>query len=141
MRLFLVLLFAALLQTTRAQDDSLTLSDAIAKLDQALLKKDSAALDQLLDGKLSFGHSNGWVQTKQDVWNDLRDGRLEYLGLATEEVKFLQMGKELATVTMKVQAKGKLKEKEFDLKLTVMQVWKKDKKGWQLFARQSTKID
>ena len=141
MRLFLVLLFAALLQTTTAQDDSLTLSDAIAKLDQALLKKDSAALDQLLDGKLSFGHSNGWVQTKQDVWNDLRDGRLEYLGLATEEVKFLQMGKELATVTMKVQAKGKLKEKEFDLKLTVMQVWKKDKKGWQLFARQSTKID
>jgi hypothetical protein len=141
MRIFLVLLFSVLLQTTSAQDDSLALRDAIVKLDQALLKQDSAALDQLLDGKLSFGHSNGWVQTKQDVWNDLKDGRLEYLGLATEEVKILQMGKELATVTMKVQAKGKLKENEFDLRLTVMQVWKKDKKGWQLFARQSAKID
>ncbi len=141
MRIFLVLLFSILLQTTSAQDDSLALRDAIVKLDQALLKKDSAALDQLLDGKLSFGHSNGWVQTKQDVWNDFKEGRLIYLGLATEEVKILQMGKELATVTMKVQAKGRLKEKEFDLKLTVLQVWKKDKKGWQLFARQSAKID
>jgi hypothetical protein len=141
MRIFLVLLFSVLLQTTSAQDDSLALRDAIAKLDQALLKQDSAALDQLLDGKLSFGHSNGWVQTKQDVWNDFKEGRLNYLDLTTTEVKILQIGKELATITMKVQAKGKLKEKEFDLKLTVLQVWKKDKKGWQLFARQSAKID
>jgi hypothetical protein len=141
MRIFLVLLFSVLLQTTSAQDDSLALRDAIVKLDQALLKQDSAALDQLLDGKLSFGHSNGWVQTKQDVWNDFKEGRLNYLDLTTTEVKILQIGKELATITMKVQAKGKLKEKEFDLKLTVLQVWKKDKKGWQLFARQSAKID
>lgn len=141
MRIFLVLLFSVLLQTTSAQDDSLALRGAIVKLDQALLKQDSAALDQLLDGKLSFGHSNGWVQTKQDVWNDFKEGRLDYLDLTTTEVKILQIGKELATVTMKVQAKGKLKEKEFDLKLTVLQVWKKDKKGWQLFARQSAKID
>jgi hypothetical protein len=141
MRIFLVLLFSVLLQTTSAQEDSLALRDAIVKLDQALLKQDSAALDQLLDGKLSFGHSNGWVQTKQDVWNDFKEGRLNYLDLTTTEVKILQIGKELATITMKVQAKGKLKEKEFDLKLTVLQVWKKDKKGWQLFARQSAKID
>jgi hypothetical protein len=141
MRIFLVLLFSVLLQTTSAQDDSLALRDAIVKLDQALLKQDSAALDQLLDDKLSFGHSNGWVQTKQDVWNDFKEGRLNYLDLTTTEVKILQIGKELATITMKVQAKGKLKEKEFDLKLTVLQVWKKDKKGWQLFARQSAKID
>lgn len=141
MRLLLVLIFSVLLQTAKAQDDTVALREAILRLDQALLNQDSVALDQLLDGKLSFGHSNGWVQTKEQVWSDLREGRLKYLGLATEEVQILQTGKELATVTMKVQAKGKLKEKEFELKLAVLQVWKKDKKGWQLFARQSTKID
>ncbi len=141
MRLLLVLIGSVLLQTAKAQDDTVALREAILRLDQALLNQDSVALDQLLDGKLSFGHSNGWVQTKEQVWSDFREGRLKYLGLATEEIKILQTGKELATVTMKVQAKGKLKDKEFELKLTVMQVWKKDKKGWQLFARQSTKID
>lgn len=141
MRVLLLLLMTGLLNTATAQTDSIQLRTAVMKLDQALLEKDSAALDRLLDKHVSFAHSNGWTQSKQDVWNDFRSGKLHYAGLQTDSITFRSLTKDLATITLRVKASGRVGEKEFKLNLAVMQVWKKDKKGWQLFARQSAKLD
>ena len=81
------------------------------------------------------------MQSKLDVWNDFRSGKLNYTGLQTDSVLIRSLTKDLATVTLRVKASGRVGEKEFKLNLAVMQVWKKDKKGWQLFARQSAKIE
>ena len=115
------------------------LKDASLKLSKALIKKDTVILKQLLHKNVSYGHSSGWVENKQEVLNDLVSGKLTYNKIENEDVKWI-VDKEWAsartTANVNVTVDGKIS----DLKLHVLEVWLKTNRGWQLIARQSTKI-
>ena len=113
---------------------------SVAALDRAMLQKDTVALVKLLHTNVTYGHSNGWVETKPDVIRDLQTGYLVYDKLDASDMKIMA-GEGWASVRMKLNAKGKVNNKDFDLQLHVLQVWKRVKKGWQLIARQSTKVN
>lgn len=121
--------------------DSVGLKQAILGLDKAMVAKDTAALNLYLDKKVSYGHSNGWVQSKEDVRNDFASGRVAYEKMESSNLRILSIDKEFAVVSLSVQAAGVGNEKPFSLTLHVMQVWKKDKKGWQLLARQGARLN
>lgn len=123
-----------------AQTDSVSLKNAMQKLDKALIEKDNAALRSVLHKDLSYGHSNGWVQSKMDIINDLKSGKLVYSKIENNEVRIVSLGKKWATVRTNTNAEGSMSGTAFNLKLHVLQVWIDTKKGWQLFARQSTKL-
>lgn len=123
-----------------AQVDSIGLKEAMQKLDRALIQKDEAVLRSLLHNNMSYGHSNGWVQSKSDVFKDFKSGKLQYDKINSTAVSILDIGKNRATVKMNTEAEGKVNETGFNLKMHVMQVWLKTKKGWQLYARQSAKL-
>jgi len=123
-----------------AQTDTVSLKDAMSKLDKALLNKDEKALNELLHKDVSYGHSSGWVQNKNDIMADFKNGKLVYNKLENSAVIIVAQNKKWATVRTNVNAEGELDHKAFQLKLHVLQVWMKTKKGWQLFARQSTKL-
>jgi len=123
-----------------AQVDSISLKDAMSNLDKALLNKDQRTLQRLLHKEVSYGHSNGWVQTKQDILNDLQTGKLVYSKIENSNVMIVALNKKWATVRTNTNAEGSISGTAFQLKLHVLQVWIKTKMGWQLMARQSTKI-
>lgn len=60
------------------QPDLKELDKAIAAFDKALMNRDSVALGKLMNGGLTYGHSNGWIQTKEEVIADLYNGKLTY---------------------------------------------------------------
>lgn len=124
----------------KAQADSVELKGVIQKLDNALIKQDSAVLELLLDKKLSYGHSNGWIQNKEDMWADFKSGRITYKKIESSNTSYSNSGKEWMMVRTNSLISGNANGKDFELNLHVLQVWKKEKKGWQLVARQSTKI-
>ena len=115
------------------------LKDASAKLDKALIEKDTIALKQLLHLSVSYGLSNGWVQTKAEVIKDLHDGKMAYLKMENAEVKWI-VNKDWATRRSTSQITYTLDGKEGNLKLHVLQVWMKANGRWQLLARQGAKI-
>ena len=119
--------------------DTIQLKLAVVTLDKALMEKDSTVLLRLLHPQLTFGHSNGWVETKRDVIKDISSGYLQYETLETTNISIVK-GNDWASVRMNVLAKGVVMEKPFDLQLYVLQVWKRMKNGWQLIARQSAKL-
>lgn len=123
-----------------AQTDTVSLKETVVKLDRALLQKDTVILLDILDQKVSFGHSNGWTETKQDIIKDLSSGYLLYEKLETSNIE-ITTGRKWASVRMKVSAKGIVNKKAFDLQLFVLQVWIKEKNKWKLIARQSTKLN
>ena len=124
-----------------AQVDSVSLKEAMSKLDKALINKDENTLTQLLNEDVSYGHSNGWVQSKTDIINDLRSGKLIYNKLENTTVTIVAINNNWATVRTATNAQGSSTTvPAFDLKLHVLQVWLKTKTGWQLLARQSTKL-
>jgi len=140
MRLILIItLFLANQLSVVAQKDSSAVLGAVARLEKALLNKDSATMNGLLHKDVSYGHSSGWVQTKKEVVDDMMSGFLVYNKLEDSSINIV-MSKDKAIVREKVRAVGSRDGKSFDLSLFITQVWLQSKKGWQLFARQSTKL-
>jgi uncharacterized protein DUF4440 len=133
------LLFASAISF--AQVDSISLKQAMSDLDKALMTKDEKALVQLLHPQVSYGHSNGWVQNKTDIINDLKSGKLIYDKIENTTVNIVAINSNWATVRTSTNATGRSTTiPTFELKLHVLQVWLKTEDGWQLLARQSTKL-
>ena len=143
MQKFAAVLFVLFLFTTQnsfAQIDSVGLKYAMLQLDKALLQKDETVLKSVLHKDLSYGHSNGWIQSKSDILNDFASGKLTYSKIENNSSAIIVITKEYATVKTDTNAEGAVNGTAFNLKLHIMQFWIKTKKGWQLIARQSTKL-
>jgi hypothetical protein len=123
-----------------AQIDSIGLKNAMQQLDKALLQKDETVLKSVLHKDLSYGHSNGWIQSKSDILNDFTSGKLTYSKIENNSSAIIVITKEYATVKTNTNAEGAVNGTAFKLTLHIMQFWIKTKKGWQLIARQSTKL-
>jgi tRNA/tmRNA/rRNA uracil-C5-methylase (TrmA/RlmC/RlmD family) len=136
----LFVLFLLIAKSSFAQIDSVGLKNAMQQLDKALLQKDETILNSVLHKDLSYGHSNGWIQSKSDILNDFTSGKLTYSKIENNSSAIIVINKEYATVKTNTNAEGVVNGTEFKLTLHIMQFWIKTKKGWQLIARQSTKL-
>lgn len=137
--LFIITLFFTSLAVA-AQIDSIALKDAMKKLDKALIEKDEMTLKTVLHNDVSYGHSNGWIQSKTDILNDFTSGKLTYYKIENNSSAIVNISKKYATVKTNTNAEGVVNGTAFKLTLHVMQFWVKTKKGWQLIARQSAKL-
>ena len=115
------------------------LKEAVVKLDKALVAKDTVVLKQLLHKDLTYGHSNGWIETKADVIKDLQVGKLAYDKIESKDLQWT-VTNNIATMRSTTEVGFRLDNKPCELKLHVLQVWLKTNKGWQLLSRQSTKL-
>lgn len=123
---------------TSAQQSQPIIS-AAKSLHKALIQKDSMQLEELLHPGLSYGHSNGWVETKQEVLNHLLSNYLIYEHIVPDSM-YCQVSKKFAIVRFQAVHEVILQGKAIRLNLHVCQVWIKSHKRWKLLARQSTKI-
>jgi hypothetical protein len=135
--LSLVVLF--IINDSFAQVDSVGLKNVTQQLDKALLQKDENTLRSVLHKDISFGHSNGWIQSRNDILSDFKNGKLSYTKLENNSSSIVNIGKKYATVKTNTNAEGVVNGTAFKLTLHIMQFWIKTKKGWQLIARQSAK--
>jgi len=128
-----------LFNSSFAQIDSIGLKNTMQQLDKALLEKNESVLRSVLHKDISFGHSNGWIQTRDDILNDFKSGKLVYNKFENNSSAIVSISKKYATVKTNSNAEGTVNGTAFKLTLHVMQFWIKTKKGWQLIARQSAK--
>ena len=135
----LFVLFLLIAKSSFTQIDSVGLKNAMQQLDKALLQKDETILNSVLHKDLSYGHSNGWIQSKSDILNDFTSGKLTYSKIENNSSAIIVINKEYATVKTNTNAEGTVNGTAFKLTLHIMQFWIKTKKGWQLIARQSAK--
>ena len=143
MRKFAAVLFVLFLLTTQssfAQIDSVGLKEVMQQLDKALLQKNEKVLQSVLHKEVSYGHSNGWIQSKGDILNDFKNGKLTYSKIENNNSAIVNISKKYATVKTNTNAEGVVNGTAFKLTLHIMQFWIKTKKGWQLIARQSAKL-
>lgn len=124
-----------------AQTDSVIVKESVARLENALITKNVQDIQDLLYNSVNFGHSTGWIQTRDEVINDCKSGKLVYQKIERSNFYVAAIGKDWATVRYSGMAEGLNGGKEFKVALHVLQVWIKNKKGnWQLVARQATKL-
>ncbi|ULQ58351.1 nuclear transport factor 2 family protein [Flavihumibacter rivuli] len=139
-KLFLIIVLFVVGSGAFAQADSVSLKDAVMRLNQALVNKDSSALRALLHNKCSYGHSNGWIETKEEAIADMFNGVLTYHKIDQGPLK-VTIEEETGIVRTDVSVNVTRNGQNNDFKLHVLQVWVyKKKKGWQLLGRQTTRI-
>jgi len=140
MRSFCTILMLFVYSTTlAAKQDTAGLHKAVYDLNSALLQKDSIALRRLLHPKIEYGHSNGWIETKREVIDDLYSGKLNYNKIEQGAIEVVKEGN-IACVRSVIDVEIMLNGQQIKLKLHVLQVWLKEKTEWILLSRQSTKI-
>ena len=139
MKLIFVAIFVSISSLVFAQD-TVQLKKVTELFNNALLTKDTNLIKQLVHKQISYGHSNGWLQTKQDLITDFATGKIEYTKIEEGE-KFFTKTKQAIAVRNISKVEGVVNGYVFSMSLQVLQVWKKVKKNWVLLARQSVKVN
>lgn len=120
----------------QSNTDSLRLIAAFDKLNVALEKGDKQILKRLLHKKLTYAHSNGWIEKKKDLISALRQRKFVYRKIDLQLVS-ATINDNIGVVKSNAVFYITMNNKEQDYKLNVLQVWRRKKNKWQLMSRQS----
>ncbi|WP_312769514.1 nuclear transport factor 2 family protein [Epilithonimonas sp.] len=108
----------------------------VSKLDSLMQNNNSKILELFCDD-ISFGHSNGWVQNYEDFKKDFESGKVKYESVKQTELKELKIKSRFANVRRVIAVKGLYKNDLFEMKLSVLEFWIRQKGIWKLWSRQA----
>ena len=135
-----MLLSAAVISA--AVTDSKADKEVLAAMDawkQATLKKDAGALEKLLHDDLTYSHSSGKTETKADVIKSVTTGKATVEAIDFSGTTVRVYGN-TALVKGKVDIRNNTDGKSTTANLNILHVWVKGPHGWQMVARQATRL-
>lgn len=113
--------------------------DAVTQLTKLMVAPDSLALDKMILSNLSYGHSSGKIQTKQEFMHSLLSGESDFVDInLTDQTVTVQ--NKTALVRHTLNAKTNDKNVPGNAKLYILLIWSKEKTGWKLLGRQAVKV-
>jgi Domain of unknown function (DUF4440) len=119
-----------------AQPEKEKLMATVKEFHKALVNKNTVSINQQTDKALSYGHSNGWVETKTEMLKNLETGYMSYLGFKEDSLKVVVNGN-VAHARFIADISASLIGNKGNFHLKVLEVWVKKGKRWLLFARQA----
>lgn len=135
--LYIIILFSFSLNAQNLNE----LSETISKLDQALVKKDTAALDLILHEKVSITHSNGFTENKSKMKENTISSFIKYNQIEQiSNAEFVKIDDNSYIVYRFIKVSGIYDIYDFGMELRLMEVWIWEENRWQLFGRQSLEI-
>lgn len=133
--LFLFSGFVAAAPSADEQD----VAKAVDKMTQAMLHKDIAGLKALTSDNVTYGHSSGKVQNKDEFIADIETGRSGFNTLEMKNQK-INMNGDTALVRNHFSAEAVNSGKVVPTEIENFQVWQKQKGQWLLIGRQAFKF-
>ena len=134
----LTISFLFLVVCSNAQTDEQKLTTTMKEFHQALVNKNTVSINQQTDKALSYGHSNGWIETKADLIKDLETGFIRYQDFKEDSISITMNGN-MANVRFVADITATMKGSTNTYHLKVLEVWVKKSKRWVLFGRQAVK--
>jgi len=136
----LVVAFFCISTFLHAQTKSETaVSAAVEQLRLAMISGDSIALKSIASDKLSYGHSGGHVEGKQEFVEKIASGKSDFVTIDLKEQTILMSGK-VAIVRHLLAATTNDGGKPGEVHLRVMLVFQKEGKQWKMLGRQAVKM-
>ena len=119
--------------------DEAAVAQSVETLRKALLEPDKAKLAQVTSDQVSYGHSDGRVQTKEQFINGVMTRKQVVKSLAFPDLKLSVVGN-AAIVRHIYLAESELDGKATTTKIGALQVWQKQDGTWKLLARQGFRL-
>ena len=107
---------------------------------KAMIAGDHGAFDALCAAQLSYGHSTGKIQTKEEFIADATSGKAKWKVLEFVNVRNTVAGPNAIsrfTLTGELESDGKI----IPIGIGVLMVWQKQGNAWKLLARQGFKTE
>jgi hypothetical protein len=140
-RIFFVAALCSLLglapATFAAKNETAAVAKAAEKLRELMVDPDKAKLGALVAKELTYGHSNGKIDTKTSFIDDLVTGASNFLSITITDQTIAVVGD---TALIRHTLNGDMHDKGKDpskIGLNILQVWQKQGGKWKLLARQS----
>jgi ketosteroid isomerase-like protein len=130
----------SLAPAARAQDATAAVTTAVEKLRVAMVTPNAAALKALVADDLSYGHSDGHLNTKDVFISDLMTGVSHFLSIELTEQTVRVVGDCALVRHILSGATHDQGKPEGTVKLKVLMVWQNQGGEWKLLARQAVRI-
>lgn len=140
-KLWLMLFLGLTLSVAMAQSkEEKEVLDRVETWRKAVLAQDVKTLDKVFANEMTYGHSNGHMDTKSSFVNTIRDKKEVYKELNLDDMTVSIVGNN-ALVRHKMTGSVDMADGSVSKpNLGVLQVWNKTENGWQLLARQAYKL-
>jgi hypothetical protein len=115
--------------------DEAAVTESVETLRRGLLEADRAKLEQVASAQISYGHSGGRVETKEQFINAVMTRKQVVKSLAFPELKVAVVGN--AAIARHIYlSQSELDGKATTTRIGALQVWQKQDGIWKLLARQ-----
>jgi ketosteroid isomerase-like protein len=119
--------------------DEAAVAQSIETLRQGILQADKTKLDQVAASQISYGHSDGRVETKEQFINGVMTRKQAQNSLTFPELKVFVTGN-MAVARHIYLGESELDGKQSTTRIGALQVWQKQDSGWKLVARQGFRL-
>ena len=113
---------------------------AAERLRVAMINPTAAALGALIADDLSYGHSDGRVDTKASFVSDLMDGKSDFSGITITGQTIKVVDATTAIVRHSFAADTNDAGKPGKVALKILCIWQSQGDAWRLLARQAVRI-
>lgn len=121
-------------------NNEVSVEQVVEQLRTAMVAADEAVLSALTSPILSYGHSNGVVESKDEFIASLVSGKYNFLSINLTD-QTINVEKDLAIVRHRLDAEtADTGKPRLTIKLHVLTVWQKQEDDWVLVARQAVKL-
>ncbi len=119
--------------------DEAAVTQSVETLRKALLEADKVKLEQVASAQISYGHSDGRVQNKEEFIHGVVTRKQTVKSLDFPELKVAVVGN--AAIARHIYlSQSELDGKATTTKIGALQVWQKQDGGWKLLARQGFRL-
>jgi hypothetical protein len=115
------------------------LTKSIETLREGILQQDKAKLDQVAASQISYGHSDGRTETKEQFINGVMTRKQTQKSLAFPDLKVFVVG-DTAVARHIYLGESELDGKQNTTRIGALQVWQKQGGAWKLLARQGFRL-
>jgi ketosteroid isomerase-like protein len=122
-----------------ASADEAALAKSIETLRQGQLEANKAKLDEVTSPQVSYGHSDGRTETKEQFINGVMTRKQTQKSLAFPELKSFVAG-DTAVVRHIYLGESELDGKQNTTRIGALQIWQKQGGAWKLLARQGFRL-
>lgn len=139
-QLFMMIILVAVSAASWGQSkQEKKVATVIQQFRKAMVDADSVTLDKLTLSSLSYGHSSGKIETKQEFISSLTSGRSDFVTIDLSEQVIHVEGKTAFTRNTFIAATND-GGRPGSVKIHILMVWQKKGGSWKLLARQATRL-
>lgn len=140
MKLLFIAPLLLLIMTTQAQSKKETeVANAVERLRKAMVDANRAELNAVASEKLSYGHSSGKVEGKQDFVENIATGKSDFVSIDLKD-QTISISGNTAVVRHELHAKTSDGGKPGEAHIKILLVFQKQGGKWLMLARQAVKM-